>query len=162
MSNQAASVESVIRLVKDFSLGTSSIQEIRAEVTRLAEQGAAPQAVQAGEYPPLPAARCVHGGGASLEHRFNADDMRTYADATCALRAARVSPAQAGPIDMVLHCPACGKQHIDAPEEIPNQPILRSAPTAAHPHRMEQVGTYTAQGEWTGRALEREQKGPHP
>lgn len=38
-NSQAASVESVIHLVKDFSLGTSSIQEIRAEVTRLAEQG---------------------------------------------------------------------------------------------------------------------------
>jgi len=44
-NSQAASVESVTRLVKDFSLGTSSIQEIRAEVTRLAEQGAAPTMV---------------------------------------------------------------------------------------------------------------------
>lgn len=28
-------------------------------------------------------------------------------------------PSQGAPIDMVLHCPACGMQHIDAPEELP-------------------------------------------
>lgn len=53
------------------------------------------------------------------------------------------------PIDMVLHCPACGEQHIDAPDEVPGQPILKSASTTEHPHKMMQVGTYTAQGEWT-------------
>mgnify|MGYP000069370909 CR=1 FL=1 len=56
---------------------------------------------------------------------------------------------QVEPIDMVLHCPACGLQHVDAPEEVPGMRILKSAATLEHPHRMEQVGTYTGQGEWS-------------
>ena len=53
----------------------------------------APQAVQAGEYPPLPewAKQDDLGGLVPSEIR---SAMRAYADATCALRAARVSPAE--------------------------------------------------------------------
>lgn len=69
-------------------------------------------------------------------------------DARIAALTAQVEQA-AQPIDMVLHCPACGMQHVDAPDEVPGQPILKSAPTTEHPHKMVQVGTYTAQGEWT-------------
>ena len=39
------------------------------------------------------------------------------------------APAQAEPIDRVLHCPACGMQHIDAPKDHPLNPWLNP------PHR---------------------------
>ena len=43
-------------------------------------------------------------------HIVSSEDMRMAATAEWAAREA------ARPIDMVLHCPACGLQHIDAPE----------------------------------------------
>ena len=75
------------------------------------------------------------------------DEFLNAVDDTIAIL--RSLDAQPGaPIDMVLFCPACGMQHIDAPEEVPGMPIYKSAPTPNMPHRMEQVGTYTGQGEW--------------
>lgn len=73
------------------------------------------------------------------------------ADWLAAIAAAREQDRAraAAPIDMVLHCPKCRMQHIDAAEEVPGMPIHKSAPTPDHPHRMVQVGTYTGQGEWT-------------
>lgn len=38
--------------------------------------------------------------------------------------------AQPAPIDMVLHCPACGKQHIDAPDE--RTPDWKNEPHRSH------------------------------
>ena len=63
--------------------------------------------------------------------------MRHPAEVTC-VRAALIaaeSAAERGtlfdmslkmaePIDMVLHCPACGNQHIDAPETEPGLPSI--------------------------------------
>jgi hypothetical protein len=42
------------------------------------------------------------------------------------------------PIDMVLHCPACGEQHVDAPEDAegqqhPDYPVIE--PWTNPPHR---------------------------
>jgi hypothetical protein len=42
--------------------------------------------------------------------------------------AAPAAPEAPAPIDMVLHCPACGRQHIDAPDE-------RTADWKNEPHR---------------------------
>lgn len=55
--------------------------------------------------------QAIRDGGAS------ASSVRPYSIALVAPEA----PAQA-PIDMVLLCPACGTQHIDAPEECPDSP----------------------------------------
>lgn len=52
----------------------------------------------------------------------------------CGAVEAAQAQAEAVPVDMVLHCPACGLQHIDAPE-----PLFESEPGAAQwsnpPHR---------------------------
>jgi len=52
------------------------------------------------------------------------EDLRT------ALAAAEAQPV---PIDMVLHCPACGKQHIDAPEECPDEGCPHYGTPHSHP-----------------------------
>lgn len=78
---------------------------------------------------------------------FEIQDLETALAASPQPQPVQAQPSE--PIDMVLHCPACGEQHIDAPDEVPGQPILKSASTTEHPHKMMQVGTYTAQGEWT-------------
>jgi hypothetical protein len=39
------------------------------------------------------------------------------------------------PIDMVLHCPACGMQHIDAPDEHPELRDIHVKPWDNPPHR---------------------------
>lgn len=49
--------------------------------------------------------------------------------------AALSTPPQEAPIDMVLHCPACGKQHIDAPEDKRWIAGADSPPWANPPHR---------------------------
>ena len=47
-----------------------------------------------------------------------------------ALAAAPSTPPHADPIDMVLHCPACGLQHIDAPDE--RTPDWKNEPHRSH------------------------------
>lgn len=51
------------------------------------------------------------------------------------LRAALAHNAQATPIPMVLHCPSCGMQHIDAPEESSVDRIEQAMRWTNPPHR---------------------------
>lgn len=77
--------------------------------------------------PPAPAARLLHSfssidcealiaavlpGGSICDPQQVADSIRSYLNAWPPAPAAQASE----PIDMVLHCPACGLQHVDAPE----------------------------------------------
>lgn len=77
--------------------------------------------------PPAPAARQLHSsssidcealiaavlpGGSICDTQQVADSIRSYLNARPPAPAAQASE----PIDMVLHCPACGLQHVDAPE----------------------------------------------
>ena len=45
-------------------------------------------------------------------------------------RCCKAAPAPVAPIDMVLHCPACGLQHIDGPDE--RTPGWTNAPHRSH------------------------------
>lgn len=57
--------------------------------------------------------------------------IRECKDAAEAIRAhLAAQPAPVVPIDMVLHCPACGLQHIDAPDE--RTPDWKNEPHRSH------------------------------
>lgn len=73
------------------------------------------------ELPPLskldhPEPRCPNCDGTGDVHGFDGEWR-----GTCHCPAGKAAPAPAQqepePIDMVLHCPVCGMQHIDAPEQ---------------------------------------------
>lgn len=61
----------------------------------------------------------IRGAAAFLEStlRTNSRDLDDWRmdvqDAVATIRAALSQPVPSAPIDMVLHCPKCGKQHID-------------------------------------------------
>jgi len=61
------------------------------------------------------------------ERRKIAEDALACFDAALASHAG--AAVQQEPIDMVLHCPACGMQHVDAPQDHPLDPWLNP------PHR---------------------------
>ena len=48
----------------------------------------------------------------SSGQRWTASDLERW------MKIVKQSLAQPAPIDMILHCPSCGKQHVDAPDEV--------------------------------------------
>lgn len=72
---------------------------------RVALDGIEAEPAHASEYPPLPKPALPRGGFPDL---FDADQMRTYADATCAMRAQAAHAAMAGPTNEEIDA------HVDA------------------------------------------------
>jgi hypothetical protein len=53
---------------------------------------------------------------ARAAYRAEIERLRAQLAANIGMRGRDAAHAGATPIDMVLHCPSCGAQHIDAPE----------------------------------------------
>ena len=49
---------------------------------------------------------------------------------TIITEAGLADPSTSGPIDMILHCPACGLQHVDEPDE--RTPGWKNPPHKSH------------------------------
>jgi hypothetical protein len=62
------------------------------------------------------AAEFALGQDVGLERRSVDSELRVSQAREQLYSAINATMAEPAPIDMVLHCPACGKQHIDAPE----------------------------------------------
>lgn len=96
----------------------SEIAKLKAQIAALTR--AAEAAAHAAPQPAMrqvgTVAACLRDGTQLRKYEVTNGAFDDLKPGTYELFAAVEAPAACAPIDMVLHCPACGLQHIDAPE----------------------------------------------